>query len=546
MSAPPDITPEYVAELERRLAASEAETARVAAQNTLLETANASLAEANARLERLLAGARHVKFGPSSEKGDPDQRNLFTEDIEVAEGMLAAASDAADKALGKVPKPTPPAKRNKGDLPAHLERIEQVIEPESTACPCGCGEMVKVGEDRTERLDVVPAQFRVVVTVRPKYMCRSCAGKHHAQAEAPEFLVPKGLGTNRFVVHSLVSKFGDHLPFYRQSAIWRRDGIEIDRTSRQRRAFSTTLANWAGRAAFHLAPIIDAMIDELQASDRLFADETTIPVLAPGTGKTRKDYLWAVMRDQRGWGGADPPIVVFQHSKSRSKETAQKIFKGYADGTLTVDGYTDYDVLADPRRTSQPWSISYCWTHWRRRFVEYSRTTSSPVCEEMVARIAQLYRIEAEIRGSAPAIRAERRQRLSKPIVDALRKWLEAQMEQLSSSSDLARHIRYGLKRWDGMTAFLDDGRLEMDTNPVENAIRPIPLTRKNALFAGSDDGAVTWARMASLIGTCKLNSVNPQAYLEHVLGKILGGHMKKDIQDLMPWNFKSVRMQRS
>ncbi len=523
MSVTPDIDPEYVAQLERQLASTKA----------LL----AASEEANARLERLLAQAKHEKFGPSSEKGDPDQRNLFIEDIEVAEGQLAAAADAADKALGKAPKPKPPAKRNKGNLPAHLERIEPVIEPESTLCPCGCGEMVKVGEDRTERLDVVPAQFRVLVTVRPKYMCRSCAGKHHAQAEAPEFLVPKGLGTNRFVVHSLVSKFGDHLPFYRQAAIWRRDGIEIDRTM---------LANWAGRAAFHLAPIIDAMINELQASDRLFADETTIPVLAPGTGKTRKDYLWAVMRDQRGWGGADPPIVVFQHSKSRSKETAQKIFSGFKGGALTVDGYAGYDVLADPRRTNQPWSISYCWTHWRRRFVEFSRTTSSPLCEEMIVRISQLYHIEAEIRGSAPAVRAERRQELSKPIVDALRQWLEAQLEQLSSSSDLARHIRYGLKRWEGMTAFLEDGRIEMDTNVVENAIRPIPLTRKNALFAGGDDGAVTWARMASLIGTCKLNGVNPQAYLEHVLGKILGGHMKKDIQDLMPWNFKSVRLQHS
>lgn len=188
------------------------------------------------------------------------------------------------------------------------------------------------------------------------------------------------------------------------------------------------------------------------------------------------------MRDQRGWGGGAPPIVVFQHSESRSKETARKIFKGYAGGTLTVDGYTGYDVLADPMRTNQPWSISYCWTHWRRRFVEFSRTTSSPLCEEMVARIAQLYRIEAEIRGRDPVARVAVRQKLSKPIVDALRHWLEAQLKQLSSSSDLARHIRYGLKRWDGMTAFLSDGRLEMDTNAVENAVRF--LSRERMLYS--------------------------------------------------------------
>ena len=537
MSATAPIDPEYVAELERRLAFTEVEFARITAQNAVLESANATLAAANARLERMLSAAKHARFGSSSEKGDPDQRNLFTEDIEVAEGQLAAAGDAADKALGKTSKRKASTKRNKGNLPDHLERFEEVIEPESTACPCGCGDMVKVGEDRTERLDVVPAKFRVLVTVRPKYMCRTCNGKSHAQAPAPEFLVPRGLGTNRFAVHSVVSKFCDHLPFYRQAEIWRRDGIEIDRTM---------LANWAGRIAFHLSPIIDAMIDELKTSDRLFADETTMPVLAPRTGKTRKDYLWAVVRDQRGWGGADPPIVVFQHSRSRSAETAKKIFTGFKGGNLTVDGYAGYDALGDPKKTNQPWGITYCWTHWRRRFVEYSRTTESPICTEMTNRIGQLYQIEAEIRGKDPAIRVAARQKLSKPITDALRPWLEAQLDMLSSSSDLARHIRYGLKRWHGLTRFLDDGRIEMDTNAVENAIRPIPLTRKNALFAGSDDGAVTWARMASLIGTCKLNGINPQIYLEHVLDKILNGHKKNDVQGLLPWNFKPEKARHS
>ena len=542
MPEPTAIDPQYVAELERRLAVTQAKVARITAQNTVLETANNSLAEANARLERMLSAAKHARFGPSSEKGDADQRNLFAEDIEVAEGQLAAAGDAADKALGKAPKRTRSAKRNKGNLPDHLERVEEVIEPDSTLCPCGCGEMVKVGEDSTERLDVVPAQFRVLVTVRPKYMCRACDGKSHAQAPAPEFLVPRGLGTNRFAVQSVVAKFCDHLPFYRQAEIWRREGIEID---------SSMLANWAGRIAFHVAPIIDAMIDELKSSDRLFADETTVPVLAPRTGKTRKDYLWAVVRDQRGWGGSDPPIVVFQHSQSRSAETAKKIFTGFKGGTLTVDGYAGYDALGDPKKTNQPWGLTYCWTpshtckhvlpgsDWRRRFVEYSRTTESPICTEMTERIGQLYRIEAEIRGKDSDTRRAIRQKLSRPIVDALRPWLEAQLEMLPSNSDLTRHIKYGLKRWDGLTRFPDDGRIEMDTNAVENAIRPIPLTRKNALFAGNDDGAVTWARMASLIGTCKLNGINPQAYLEHTLSKILNGHMQEDIQVLLPWNFK-------
>lgn len=251
-------------------------------------------------------------------------------------------------------------------------------------------------------------------------------------------------------------------------------------------------------------------------------DETTVPVLAPGTRKVRKDYLWVMLRDQRGWGVVDPPIVVFHHSRTRNGEVAQGILKGFAAGTLMVDGHPVYGILTDPKKTERPWETAYCWTHWRRRFVEFGRDTPSPICDEMVARIAELHAIEKTIRGKDPDTRKAVRQKLSKPIVDALRPWLEVRLQEISSASELARHIRYGLKRWDGLIRFLSNGHLEMETNGVENAIRPVPLTRKNALFAGSDDGAKTWARIASLIGTCNLNGVNPEAYIE----------------DLMPWNF--------
>ena len=288
------ISAAYVADLERRLA--EAEAAR-----TLAETRLARAEEARARLERMVAQARREKFGAKSEKsGDPGQQHLPFEDLEVAEGMLAAATEAAERALGKRRTRTKGKAGNKGHLPEHLERIEQVLEPDSILCPCGCGEMVKVGADRTERLDVIPARLRVLVTIRPKYMCRTCAGKSHAQAPAPEWLVPRGLPTEALVAHSMVSKFGDYLPFYRQAGIYRRQGIELDRAM---------LAAWSGRAAELLAPVIDAMIGALRRSDRLQMDETYVPVLAPGTGKVRKDFLWAILRDQRGWGGADPPIV---------------------------------------------------------------------------------------------------------------------------------------------------------------------------------------------------------------------------------------------
>ena len=282
-----------VADLERQLAVAEA--ARIEAESRL-----ATSEDARSRLERMLAQLRRDKFGATSEKAHPDQQHLPFEDVrhwfeqwssEVAEGRLAEASKEAEKAFGDRKKNPRSSRRNKGHLPPHLERVEQIIEPDTTLCPCGCGEMVKVGEDRSERLDVIPARFRVLVTVRPKYVCRSCDGASHVQAPAPEWLVPRGLPTEALVAHSMVSKFGDYLPFYRQADIYRRQGIDLDRSM---------LANWSGRAAQLLDPIIDHMITTLKRSDHLQMDETTVPVLAPGTGKVRKDYLWAILRISGG------------------------------------------------------------------------------------------------------------------------------------------------------------------------------------------------------------------------------------------------------
>ena len=292
-----------VTDLQRRLAAAEEQLAGARAGWNATKEALAVSEQARERLERMIASLRHAAYGARSERRDPEQGALPFEDADVAEGMLAAAQDKADAAVGRAARGSvPPVNRNKGRLPAHLPRIERVIEPESTLCPCGCGEMAKVGEDRTERLDIVPARLRVLVTIRPKYICRACDGKQSAQAPAPDHLVPRGLPSEALVAHTMVSKFGDHQPFYRQAASWRPEGIDLDRTM---------LGNWTGRAVQVLAPVIDRMTDHLKASDRLFVDETTVPVLAPGTGKTRRDYLWAVARDQRGYGGADPPIVVF-------------------------------------------------------------------------------------------------------------------------------------------------------------------------------------------------------------------------------------------
>jgi transposase len=415
-----------VADLERQLASSEAARAAAEAARIEAEARLAAAEEARARLERMLKQMRRERFGAKSEKLDPDQHHLPFEDLEAAAGMLAAASEAAGKAISTGKKAHRPPQRNKGNLPAHLPRIERVIEP--------------------------------------------CAGARHAQASAPEWLAPRGLPTEALVAHGLVAKFGDYLPFYRQADIYRRQGIDLDRTM---------LAEWSGRAAQLLSPVIDAMMADLRRSDRLQMDETTVPALAPGTGAVRKDWLWVVLRDQRGWDGGDPPVVVFHHARSRGGEVAQEILKGFAGGTLLVDGHGGHDGLADPKKAAKPRAVACCWTHWRRRFVKFGQDTPSPICDEMIARLAQLYAIEKEIRGRDPGTRAAVRQKLSKPIIEALRPWLEACLQDLSSANELVRHIKYGLKRWDGLTRFLEDGRLEMDTNGVENAIRPILLTRR-------------------------------------------------------------------
>jgi transposase len=304
-------------------AAFEAERARQLA----LEADVAALAEHNRRLEHLVAEFRQVLYGRRSEKLDEDARQLAFEDLETA---VAAAKEARTRASA-TPAASRPAragiKRNQGRLPEALPRIERVIEPASILCPCGCGEMTRIGEDRVERLDVVPAQFRVLATIRPKYACRRCAGAI-AQAAAPAHLVEGALPTERLIAHVLVSKYADHLPLYRQAQIFARAGMALNRSA---------LADWVGKAAFHLKPIALRMGDMLKRSTKLFLDETTAPVLDPGRGRTKTGYLWALARDDRRWGGADPPGVVYHCAPGRGAAHAATILDAFS-GVLQVDG----------------------------------------------------------------------------------------------------------------------------------------------------------------------------------------------------------------
>ncbi len=475
------------------------------------------------QLEGLVVAFKQALFGSKSEKLDPDQFNLSFEDIETEVASITA-EDEADPHASAV-KETKKRQTNRGSLPKHLPRVEEVIEPEETVCACGC-DLHVIGEDVSERLDVIPAQFQVIVTRRPKYACRSCKDGVH-QALAPAHLIAGGLPTEATIAHVLVSKYADHLPLYRQSQIYARQGIKLDRS---------TLADWVGRAAFELKPVFDCLLENLKKSSKLFMDETRAPVLDPGRRKTKTGYFWALARDDAPWGGEDPPGVAFTYAPGRSGHYAEDILTGF-EGTLQVDGYAGYNRLL--KRRPAPIRLAYCWAHARRKLYEISKNSTAPIAEEGLLRIAALYRIEADIRGQSPSARLVVRQAQSAPLIAEFEQWLAQNRNRVSVKSPLGEALKYIARYWDGLTLYLTDGQIEMDNNAVERAIRPITLNRKNALFAGHDVGARNWAMIASLIETAKLNKVEPHAYLTNTLQAIVNGHKQKNIEQLLPWNHK-------
>ncbi|MEO1407693.1 MAG: IS66 family transposase, partial [Pseudomonadota bacterium] len=416
-----------------------------------------------------------------------------------------------------------PRQTNRGSLPKHLERVEVVVEPDVS---CGCGaERHVIGEDVSERLDIIPAQFRVIVTRRPKYACRSCEGGI-IQALAPAHIISGGMPTEATLAHVLVSKYSDHLPLYRQAQIYSRQGIDLDRS---------TLAAWVGKSAFELTPVYEALMADLKRSTKLFMDETPAPVLAPGRKSTKTGYFWALARDDRPWGSDDPPGVAFTYAPGRSGQHADKILSGFS-GSLQVDGYAGYNRLL--KRPAQDVVLAYWWAHARRKLHEVTQSSAAPIAQEGLAQIQALYRIEKDLRGLSADERRAARQERSKPIINAFELWLAESRARVSAKSPTGETLKYIAKCWDGLILFLDDGRIELDNNAVERTIRPIALNRKNALFAGHDAGAQNWAVIASLIETCKLNEIEPHGYLSGVLTAIAGGHKQTNINELLPWNY--------
>ena len=480
----------------------------------------------NERLRQIIKELQRHRFGRRAETLPEDQMLLGLEDVEQVE----ASSDAKVDAANPAERANRSAKRrvNRGSLPAHLPRIEMVVDIDDHTCPCCGSALHQIGEDTGERLDIVPAQFRVLVVRRPKYACRACENGV-VQAPAPSRLIEGGLPTDATVAVVLVSKYADHLPLYRQSQIYARQGIDLDRS---------TLADWVGRAAFMLQPVHERLLAVLKASSKLFADETTAPVLDPGRGRTKIGQLWAYARDDRPWGGSDPPGVAYVYAPDRKAKQPIAHLAGFT-GILQVDGYSGYRALAE-RNDVQ---LAFCWSHVRRPFYELAAAGPAPIASEALERIAGLYAIEKEIRGRSAEERRAVRQDRSRPIIDDLEPWLKAKLALISQKTKLATAIRYALSRWNGLTRFLDDGRVEIDSNVVERSIRPIALNRKNALFAGSDGGGEHWAVIASLIETCKLNGMDPHTYLSDVITKIVNGHPNSRIDELLPWAYPTAQL---
>lgn len=480
---------------------------------------------ANTLIEKLrseLARLKRAQFGVSSEKlkARVEQLELAIEALEVDEAeRLAAAPVVADAVEASRARP---ARR---PLPDHLPR-ESVIHPGPCACPSCGGTLRRVGEDVTETLDYVPGRFKVVRHVREAFACRSCEGM--VQAPALHHAIARGRAGAGLLAHIAVAKFDDHLPLYRQAEIYARDGVDLA---------TSTLSGWVGATAAALSPLVDLLRqDVLTGSDVLYGDDTPVPVLAPGLGRTKTGRLWVYVRDERPHGGVRPPAAVFLASPDRRGERPLAHLAGFK-GVLHADGYAGFNRLYEGGRTGGALIEAACWAHTRRKFFDVHAKTGSAIAGEALERIGALYAVEREIAGQPPDERQRRRQDRSRPLADALRTWAETILPQLSGPSDLAKAFRYMLTRWRALTRVFDDGRIGLDNNPAERALRSVAVGRKNYLFAGSDRGAERAAAFYTLIETAKLNRLDTEAYLRDVLTRI-AEHPARRLSDLLPWNW--------
>jgi transposase len=474
-------------------------------------------------LKLLLSQLRRMQFGRKSEKLERqiEQLELRLEDLQQgqpSENAPASEGPHPSAASSAIDTPAKPARRA---LPAHLPRMTQTHLPKSTTCPdCG-GELRKFGEDISEMLDYLPANFVVIRYVRPKLSCGHC--ERIVQASAPSRPIARGVAGPGLLAHVLVSKYCDHLPLYRQSEIYERVGVELERS---------TLADWVGGSSQLLDPLVEALRRYVMAASKVHADDTPVPVLAPGNGKTKTGRLWTYVRDDRPAGDTAAPAVWFAYSPDRKGEHPEQHLRMFR-GALQADAYAGFNQLYKEDGRIQEVA---CWAHVRRKFYDLQQAHASPIAGEALERIAALYAIEKEIRGRPPDERQRVRTEQSRPLIQTLHEWFELSLPKLSRKSDTTAAIRYALGLWPALTRYCDDGRLEIDNNAAERALRVVALGRKNYLFAGSDLGGKRAASIYSLVGSAKLNGLDPEAYLREVLTRI-ADHPVNRIADLLPWN---------
>lgn len=465
-----------------------------------------------------IARYKRLQFAAKSEKLHADQRSLLDEaldaDLAALEAQLQALRPAPAEPVSTEGSTTeaPKAKPRRTPLPAHLPRVEIQHEPENTACACGC-QMKRIGEDVSEKLEYMPGTFTVERHVRGKWACAAC--QKLVQAPVPAQIIDKGIPTSNLLAHVLVAKYGDHLPLYRLEEIYAREGVPLSRS---------TLAQWVGQCGLQLQPLIDALKAEMLACPVLHADETPVEMLKPGTGKTHRAFLWAYSP------GVFEPLkaVVYDFADSRSGEHA-RAFLGDWRGSLVCDDYGGYKASFANGITEVG-----CMAHARRKFFDLHANGSSHIAGQALQTIGLLYDIERETQNLSADDRQAIRQDKSRRIADALHGWMLAQRSQVANGGATAKALDYSLKRWQALTRFIDDGRLPIDNNWIENQVRPIAIGRKNWLFAGSLRAGQRAAAIMSLVQSAKLSGRDPHAYLRDVLRR-LPTHKASQIGELLP-----------
>jgi transposase len=511
-------------------AASEAREAELAATKAGLMAKALEVEKLRLQIARL----RRMQFGRSSEKIERtiEQLEFRLEELEAevlptsAETSSASSSPAEQSAPAVTASLRQPETSARRALPTHLPRREVVHQPSCTCPTCG-GEMRKVGEDVTNILDYVPGHFEVIKHIRPALSCRRCESM--VQSPMPSLPIERGQPGSGLLAHILVNKYCDHLPLYRQSGIYAREGVDLDRA---------IMANWVGKVMGLAAPLVEAVAEHVMAADKLHADDTPVPVLAPGTGKTRIGRLWVYLRDERPYAGQAPPAVVYRYSPDRKGEHPRAHLARFR-GFLQADGYSGFGPLYNATNGQAAIATEVaCWAHVRRYFYDIHAESKAPIAGEALQRIGQLFDIERAAMGRPCEERRGLRQRLARPIMDNLAAFLDTSLAAISGRSELAKAIRYARSRWNALTRYLDDGTLEISNNAAERAIRPLALGRKNYLFAGSDAGGERAAAAYTLIETAKLNGLDPEAYLRAVLDRI-ADHPIKCIPELLPWNIQ-------